>query len=199
MKPNETKGFITKDYVKPTATNATFLIGNSYHPRYIIKGILYSEARRLLRLNEKEEGFQNSLKRLTKKCERSGFNKNIIEEAINNINKWNFKERKEFKENPNENEKKEKERTVWATHFKSILNLNKKEQKLMENACITYARPPTLGNLLTKYKGIFNKNSSNTGTSRPCNKCKLCGNHGKGKSMVIERNYIKGNNGKKLC
>ena len=75
--------------------------------------------------------------------------------------------------------------------------MNKKEKNLANNACVTYSRPPTLGNLLTNYKNIF-KNETNTGigNSRPCNKCKLCGKYGNEEGMVQETSSIKRKDGK---
>ena len=47
-------GFVTKSFTKPTAAGRTFLHGNSFHPIHIFKGIIFSEAVRLRRLNERQ-------------------------------------------------------------------------------------------------------------------------------------------------
>ena len=40
-------GFFTKNFIKPTATNRLFFNGQSYHPPYVFKSIVYSEAIRM--------------------------------------------------------------------------------------------------------------------------------------------------------
>ena len=55
-------GFETKNFTKPTAAGRTFLHGNSYHPLRIFKRIVFSEAVRLRRLNERQEDYMNSIK-----------------------------------------------------------------------------------------------------------------------------------------
>ena len=47
-------GFKTTNYIKPTATFAKFLNGNSYHPPHVFRGIILGEANRLKKLNELE-------------------------------------------------------------------------------------------------------------------------------------------------
>ena len=57
--------------------------------------------------------------------------------------------------------------------------------------CKHYLGPPTLRGLLTDYKGILKKKiNSNLGVSKRCGRCKLCGNHDKGESMIKKTNYI---------
>ena len=68
-------GFVTKNFTKPTAAGRAFLHGNSYHPLHIFKGIIFSEAVRLRRLNERQEDYLNSINELKDKCLSSGFNK----------------------------------------------------------------------------------------------------------------------------
>ena len=45
-------GFYTRNFVKPTAIDRTFLNGKSFHPQHIFKSIVFSESIRLRRLNE---------------------------------------------------------------------------------------------------------------------------------------------------
>ena len=74
-----------------------------------------------------------------------------------------------------------------------------KEKNLVPNTMITYRRPPTLGNLLTKYKSIaFGKNNTSLNSTRSsaCNRCGLCGHYGKLNNMVINTNEIEIKNGK---
>ena len=86
------KNFVVSDFVKPTAKDATFLNGKSFHPAHIFKGIVLGEGHRLRRLNESNEGYQNSLERLKKKCITSHFKMHTITEAFEKVlnlpNEW---------------------------------------------------------------------------------------------------------------
>jgi len=59
-------GFVTKDFVKPTAEGRQFIIGNSHHPQTTFKSILFGEAIRLRRLNQRKNDYLSSLNRLKK-------------------------------------------------------------------------------------------------------------------------------------
>ena len=67
---------------------------------------------------------------------------------------------------------------------------------------ITYKKPTTLQGILTTYRKIAHneKSSNNTisGSSRPCNKCSLCGNFGKHSSMVESTTFIFNHLGNKI-
>ena len=65
---SEIKSFKTKNFIKETAKNSTFLNGRSYHPLNVFKGIITGEIKRLKRLNEDEKDFKESLLKLEKKC-----------------------------------------------------------------------------------------------------------------------------------
>ena len=67
VKKNWNSGFYTRDYVKPTALDRTFLNGKSFHPAHQFKSIVFSEAVRLRRLNENHDEYLASLERLRKK------------------------------------------------------------------------------------------------------------------------------------
>ena len=67
-------GFYTRDFVKPTALDRTFLNGKSFHPTHIFKSIVFSEAVRLRRLNKTQFDYLASLERLKQKCIHSQFN-----------------------------------------------------------------------------------------------------------------------------
>ena len=201
IKRSENKKFIITDFIKPTARNSTFLNGKSYHPNHVFKGIITGEAKRLSKLNEEEDGYQLSLERLRNKCKRSNFKEKIIQETFDKIGNRDKnkdeteKRKKELKEKTGQ----EKDKNVyWSTCFKSVINFDKKEQDLMKNAKITYARPPTLSGILTNYKAISqDKTKSNTnGSSKRCGRCGLCG-HIKGfENMVMDTEHIKTKDGK---
>ena len=57
-------GFVTKDFVKPTADRRQFINGKSHHPQSTFKSILFGEA--LRRLNQRKEDYLCSLNRLKK-------------------------------------------------------------------------------------------------------------------------------------
>ena len=59
-------GFVTKDFVKPTAEGRQFINGNSHHPQTTFKSILFGEAIKLRRLNQRKDDYLSSLNRLKK-------------------------------------------------------------------------------------------------------------------------------------
>ena len=79
------KGFVVRDFVKPTAVNATFLHGKSAHPSHTFKGIILGEGKRLRRLNENDVDYKKSIERLNEKCKRSKFDKKITKEWISKV------------------------------------------------------------------------------------------------------------------
>ena len=72
-------GFVTKNVTKYTATGLTCLYGNSYHPLHIFKGIIFSKAVRLRKLNERHKDYINSKKELKDKYLSPGFNKKVTQ------------------------------------------------------------------------------------------------------------------------
>ena len=193
------KNFITRDFVKPTAVEAKFLNGNSFHPIHVFKGIIFGEGKRLRRLNEKDNDYVNSIERLKVKCKRSGFKNFIIEEAFAVIKEY----RNLWRDNGIQNmdrtncTKDKMDKITWATNFKSLINLTKKEKLLVPKAQLTYCRPPTLSNKLINYRKIAKDENEvrKEGTSR-CGSCGLCGNYGNLKGMVMECNQVKDKNGR---
>ena len=86
--PNQPCGFITRDFIKPTAVGRKFINGISHHPKATFKSILYGESIRLRRLNEKSEDYQQSLQRLKDKALRSGFPQNMTHNMIELASTW---------------------------------------------------------------------------------------------------------------
>jgi len=58
--------FVTKDFVKPTAEVRQFINGNSHHQQTTFKSILFGEAIRSRRLNQRKDDYLSSLNRLKK-------------------------------------------------------------------------------------------------------------------------------------
>jgi len=92
-------------------------------------------------------------------------------------------------------------RTVWASSFSTFLQLDDREKGLVSNISVVYKRPPALLNILTNYRKIAHQEdnfNTGTGSSKPCNKCALCGTFGEyvGKSMVDPVSFIKTAQGK---
>ena len=81
---------------------------------------------------------------------KSGFNKNLVRDMIN-ISK-ELKDR--FRPPVQKCSDKQKQKTVWPTSFPKFLKLTTKERQLNENAMVTYRRPQTLSQSLTKYRKI---------------------------------------------
>nr|CAB3263653.1 methionine--tRNA ligase, cytoplasmic [Phallusia mammillata] len=80
-----------------------------------------------------------------------------------------------------------KPRIAWGTAFPQALKLTAKERDLQLSATVVYKRASTLGNLLTNYRSLAHASKQPVGQSRPCEKCALCGNHGRHKSMVYKQ------------
>ena len=81
-------GFVTKDFVKPTAEGMQFTNGNSHHPRTTFKSILFGEAIRLRRLNQRNDDYLISLNRLKEKAVRSKFPLNMTNDMIALASNW---------------------------------------------------------------------------------------------------------------
>ena len=195
---NAPKGFITKDYTKPTAMGQVFINGKSHHPLHVFKGIVIGESKRLRRLNENDDDYQNSIHKLKDKCLRSDFNHELVNQTINKTLKWK-------RNAPKKNDKKvslDATNTItWTTQFKNILRINKKEKMLEPKAVLTFCRPPTIGNHLTNYKNIATRNNNSLQDivgSYPCNSCGLCGNRGKLSNMVLATKMLLLRDGKKI-
>jgi hypothetical protein len=93
---------------------------------------------------------------------------------------------------------------IWATELKGIIKLSKKEKQLVSNTQIVYARPPTIGNMVTNYKS-FSEIDNNTCEerkklegSKKCGKCGLCGKYGGLKNMVRECKEIIRKDGERI-
>ena len=196
----ETKGFITKNYTKPTAEHSTYINGKSFHPKHVFRGIILGESKRMIRINEKQVDYQLSLNKLKEKCIKSEFDKKIVEDTIEETRKW--KKTKDMEKKTESNNIKETKKIPWATKFKSLIKLNPTEKKILSNTQITFTRPKTIGSLLTNYRKLSqktnNKINNRTGLSKKCGRCGLCGNFGHMKNMVLETKKIKTKTGKKI-
>ena len=121
----------------------------------------------------------------------------MVMDTMNTIKTWVFNIPDGLREE-NKNKKSKSPWICWATQFKNILKLNKKEKHLVPEATITYCRPPTLRNQLTNYKYIAREDgtSSESRGCQPCNRCGLCGNFGSMQNMVLATDKIRLPNGK---
>ena len=115
---NSEKNFYITDFIKPTAVDATFLHGKSSHPSHTFKGIIIGEAKRLLRLNERDIDYKKSIERLQNKCIRSGFNRKITTEWIAKVKDYkNIWSKEGTDTNKMSNEKEKERKPPWATSF----------------------------------------------------------------------------------
>ena len=103
-------GFVTKDFVKPTGEGGQFINGNSHHPQTTFMSILFGEAIRLRRLNQRKDDYLSSLNRLKEKAIRSKFPLNMTNDMIALASNWEDRQR------PPKCDKKE-DPQVWATFF----------------------------------------------------------------------------------
>ena len=129
-------GFVTKNFTKPTAAGRTFLHGNSYHPLLVFKDIIFSEAVRLRRLNERQEDYINSINELKDKCLSSGFNKKVTQTMIQKVSTWT-----ERFGPTNQKKQTEKNPIPWATSFPQFLQLTDKERSIKPEANVIYKTP----------------------------------------------------------
>ena len=172
------------------------LNGNSHHPLHIFKGIILSESRRLRRINENDEDYLESLTVLETKCRRSNFNKMIIEETLKITRTWVG----QVKPQNTKSNLTADSILPWTTEFPNLLKLSKKEKELVNNACVTYSRPPTLSYHLLNYRNIaLSSERKKPNRTKKCGKCGLCGNHGKLVNMVFDENNFKTISGKTIC
>ena len=63
-------GFVTNDLVKPTSVGRRCIHGLSHHPPSTFKSIIFGEAIRLRRLNERKEDCLTSLKQITEQSKK---------------------------------------------------------------------------------------------------------------------------------
>ena len=191
-------GFYTRDSVKPTALDCTFLNGKSFYPTHIFKSLVFSEAVRLRRLNETQSDYLASLERLKQKCIHSQFNIKLVRRILDLASKWNDR----FGPKQDSGLRKTKPRIIWAFSFVNLLKLSSTKKCFVLDAAVVYKKPSTLLNMLTNYRNIAHNESFQcdirAGLSHPCNKCALCGNfrNYNGKSMVHPVNHIKTAQGK---
>jgi len=133
---NDDFGFVTEDFVKPTAEGRQFINRKSHHPQSTFKSILFGEAIRLRRLNQRKEDYFSSLNRLKEKAMSSNFSMDMTNDMIAMASNWEERLRVpkgEKKDDPQ----------VWATSFPNLITLTKREKNLNPKAMITYKRPTT--------------------------------------------------------
>ena len=185
---SEIKSFKTKNFIKETAKNATFLNGRSYHPLNVFKGIITGEIKRLKRLNEDEKDFKESLLKLEKKCISSNFNPKIVKSQFERINEFISNE------SSNKLEKQKAKNIYWSSQFKTLLRFTKEEKKLFPIAKTSFTKPSSIGQLLNTFSCIAKKGNDThpNNKSKKCKNCALCGKYNY-KDMIDENSYIKTN------
>ena len=81
-------GFVTKDFLKPTAEGRQFINGNSHHPQTTFKSSLFGEAIRPRRLNQRKDDYISSLNGLKEKAIRSKFPLHMSNDMIALASNW---------------------------------------------------------------------------------------------------------------
>jgi len=157
-----------------------FINGNSHHPLTTFKSILFGEAIRLKRLNQRKDDYFSNLNWLKEKATRWKFTLNMTNDMIALASSWEDRLR------PPKCDKKEDPQD-WDTSFPNLLTLTQNEKKLNPKAMIAYKRPTTIGQKLTNYKDLaLNKTRKQSkGVSRPCEHCALCGCYGKNNKSIV--------------
>ena len=119
-------GFVTKDFMKPTAEGRRFINGKSYHSKSTFKSILFGEVIRLRRLNQRKEDYFSSflpfyLYWLKQKAIRSNFPLDMTNDMIAMASNW------EVWLLPSKCDKKD-DPQVWTTSFPQLISLTEKEK-----------------------------------------------------------------------
>ena len=176
---NSSFGFTTKHYIKnkKTAVDRTFIHGQSHHPKHIYKSTVLSESMRLRRLCEENADYLEGLEQVAYECEK------LYQSIISNARTWTNRFNPTNRARPmNKSGKK----IAWPTSFPNITKLTEKEKRLQPNAFVSYRRPAALEKMLTNYKKLAEKSTSESeyGISGLCRKRALCDNHGNHASMV---------------
>ena len=170
-------GFVTKDFVKPTAVGRVFLNGSSYHPISTFKSILKGECLRMRRLNEKKEDFEISLERLKEKALRSNFPKLLTKRIVNTASLWESR----FAPSRQNGEETETKILTWATAHPKLITLSERQHELKPAAVVTFKKPANLSTHLIHFRKLCHKRASNEHThdhSPACGKCSLCSSWG---------------------
>ena len=95
-----------------------------------------------------------------------------------------------FSPPPQKNLTEQKQKTVWATSFPKLLKPSPKERQLSKSAMVTYRRPQTLSQSLTKYRKIAHELDNRGIHSSPCGRCSLCGNYGKHTTNMVNTSSV---------
>jgi len=160
-------GFVTKDFVKPTAEGRQLINRKSHHPQSTFKSILFGEAIRLRHLNQRKQDYLSSLNRLKEKAIHSRFPLDMTNDMIAMVSNWEerlWAPKGEKKDDPQ----------VWDTSFMHLITLTKRET-------------------ITNYKHLaLSKTREHVkGMSGPCGYCALYGNHGKHNKSLATSQHLK--------
>ena len=183
--PSDPVGFITKDFVKPTAVDRVFLHGASYHPLSTFKSILKGECLRMRRLNERSQDFTESLTRLKEKATKSHFPRKLTARIIDNASKWEHR----FPP-PKETIGQQKPKMIpWATAHPKLIPLSERQKELKPCAMITFKKPANLSTHLIHFRRLCHNPKSDSNDegykSSSCGKCSLCGSWGKYRNDMV--------------
>ena len=97
---------------------------------------------------------------------------------------------------PTTNESQKLTPIVWTTSFKNLIKFSKKEKELQPHSIVTYKKNFCLVSLLLNFRSLsVNIDKPKGGSSGPCGRYALCGNHDQHRnSMVIPTTIIKTDN-----
>ena len=177
-------------FVKPTAKNATYLHPSSYHPSFIPDGILKSELIRIRKISSNETTFKSGVAEIQNKATRSSFPLTVINTALEMIQEWDDHKRNSLLEGSIA--KTVDKSLTWVTQLPTCIreqfaNIKKylpKQVKLR----FAYQKPDSIQSMCFNPRTLEADTNAESG---PCGKCLLCGNWGKGDSMVETTNILK--------
>ena len=85
--------------------------------------------------------------------------------------------------------KKKNKNIYWSSQFKKLLKFTKEEAKLFPLGKISFRKSLNLRQLLNTSSKIA-KQKQRTISSKKCNKCSLCENHGHHTNMVLDKEFV---------
>ena len=142
------------------------------------------------RLNERNEDYQERLNKLKNKWIESNFNLKVVE-----FQKIQIKN-STTSQTITPIEHKKNEYIYWTSKFKKLLKFTQEENKLFLLDNISFTKPANLGKLLNA-SSKFAKHRK-TFSETKCNRCALCGNHGRYSNMIYEKDAITINKNKSI-
>jgi hypothetical protein len=159
-------------FIKPTATNSTYLNPTSYHPNFTSIGILKGEMIRIRKISSSDQKFEAGKNEIIDKAKRSFFSNSVIKSILDTVKEWGPNKRIELlNEKPKEKSSKS---VTWVSQIPTCIktHLPKLRTISKNNIRVAYQKPSNLQQTLFKPRTLEKED----GQCGICGKCMLCGN-----------------------